>query len=200
MKNKSPQYENENDIQSPGSLYDLMPNDVHSREILKKRSHIIAEEVKTEEIKTQQHGCISINLGTNDKFGLSYTGVIEICPIQLITPIPQAAKIVMGITNWRGKIIAVISLAKLLWGNKDISLENGKLIIISNQNLIIALLVHDIIESFEYEHGTLSPPLPLKGIINPEYISGINQNCVAIINIETIFEKLRSDIIKWRTV
>ena len=159
-----------------------------------------ANKVITEEHKVQRQGCICVSLGTKDKFGIPYNGVVEVGTMQLITPIPHMPDIVAGITNWRGKIVTVINTAKLLWNENESYIGNGKLIFVCNQNILIAMFVNEVIKSMEYDEKKLDPPLPVRGVIKPDYIAGINDNSISILNIDTIFKKIQSDILSWRSV
>ena len=56
--------------------------------------------------------CVNFHLG-RDWFSLPLAQVREISPAGRIAPVPLAPPVVRGITNWRGRVITLIDVAKV---------------------------------------------------------------------------------------
>lgn len=77
-----------------------------------------------------------------EPFGISIGCVEAIEHITTITYVPKAKEHIAGLINIRGNIVPAIDMSKLLKLNKE--LARNKLILIRNNEQLIALMVDDV--------------------------------------------------------
>ena len=180
------------------SLYDLLPDDKQSRETLHHRTKYISTVKKTNDINKSLAGSVCIRLGKNNKYCIPFGDIVEVRENELIAPIPKVPHIIAGVINWRGKLLTVIDLGKFLSIKEDTSQATNGVIVVSDQNITLGLLANDIVGSQDYDIAALEPPLPMHGIVKPEYIIGLVKGKVAVLNTKNIFIDIQHEISKWR--
>lgn len=181
-------------------LYDLLPDDKKSDAILSMRAHMIAMKPEIFEDNVQQNSCICVRFGSDDIFAIPYHYAVEICRDQIITPVVHSPTFISGITNWRGKLITVINLAKLFGTNTQYNPTRSDTLIISNNEMIVALSVSHITESKEYNDSEMATSLPMKGTMKQEFITGIIEGVISVLNMQFVIEEIQAEINKWRNV
>ena len=117
-------------------------------------------------------------------FALSLSGALEVGHRPEITPLPNLPQWLLGISNIRGEIISLINLKIFLGIPSTGTKDEGRFIIIYNQNLKAGIIVDDIpgllaldridadIQNSPYRHGE---------ILN--YISGVSVSGDHLVNI-----------------
>lgn len=135
----------------------LFPQDETSLALMAKRTKDIAEKSDlrlTSSGSQTKDKYISLNLN-NDFYCISLDYVKEILKDVSITNIPGTPDFIEGIMNLRGDYITVINLKKFLGlPNSEIK-DTTPVIIISSNELLLALLVDKVNELFEFQEMPL---------------------------------------------
>jgi purine-binding chemotaxis protein CheW len=182
------------------SLYDLLPHDDIAHEIMKVRAHALATKPIEVEENINLNSCICVRLGSREVFGIPYHDAIEINRNQHITPIVHAPNFIAGITNWRGKVITAMNLAQLFGITSQDTTRESDVIIVSINSNIVALSISELIESKEYDSMNLKPSLPIKGGVKQEYVTGIIDGFISVLNMNKIFDDMLGEMNKWRVI
>ena len=180
------------------SLHDLMPSEQMDQETLIKRAKQFAHVKKVEDKSENIIGSVCVRLGHEDKYSIPFHDIVEVCSKESITAIPKVPAIISGVTNWRGKLLTVIDLGKFFAINAEGTQGNDSVIVVSGQGVMVGLLVKDVVGSQDYDLALLEPPLPMKGIVKPEYVIGLVGGVIAVLNIKHIFSDIQQEIKKWR--
>lgn len=127
----------------------------------------------------------------NDQhFGIKVENVIEVLPLQEITPVVHTPPFIKGVLNLRGQIICVLDLK--LFFNLDYNgfNDNSKIIFVNSEDKTAGLLV-DAINKIHIEQDPTLDTIPatvtgkmaelLSGVIN------VNRKPLMIINLENLF-------------
>lgn len=91
------------------------------------------------------------------RWGINIINTQEVIKIPDITPVHNAPEYVEGIINLRGRIVTVISLCKKLKIPTNGIDHESRIIIVSDADEYIGLLVDSISDVVEVEHGALTP-------------------------------------------
>ena len=66
----------------------------------------------------------------NHKFGIQLTRITEVLPVVKIQPVPELPELFSGIINYRGKIVPVVDLSRLIAGISTPHLMSSRIIIL----------------------------------------------------------------------
>ena len=122
----------------------------------------------------QQHGPLVVFGLDRRKYALRLTAVERIIRAVDVTPIPDAPRIICGVINMHGKVIAVVDLRRRLHlPDHDLS-PDDRMIIASTSGAPVALIVDQDIQVVEppdndyVESGSVMEGLDLDGIVRCE--------------------------------
>ena len=91
-------------------------------------------------------------------FGISVADVLELKRNMDITPVPKSSKIVRGVTNLRGQLVAAIDMRERLKLDTNVSKQESLSIILQCDSYLIAILVDDVGEILSLEADHFEPP------------------------------------------
>ena len=131
----------------------LFPDDENSRNIMEKRVMALADKSALRLATTElfsKNKYISINLN-NDYYCISLDYVKEVLKDTYVTNVPGTPDFIEGIMNLRGDYITVINLKKFLSLPSDGLSEKKPVVIISCNDLKLALLIDKINELFDFQ-------------------------------------------------
>ncbi|HCM88636.1 MULTISPECIES: chemotaxis protein CheW [Vagococcus] len=124
-------------------------------------------------------------------YGIRTENVGEIIKSTKIFQVPQAPKWVEGLINLRGTIVTLVNFSKFL-EEEDNKLHKN-IIVITNEEEKIGLLVEDIVGVFSIKTEEIQP-LETKNNENIEGIISIQDKLTNIIDIMTIFTENEGSI------
>jgi purine-binding chemotaxis protein CheW len=91
-------------------------------------------------------------------FGISVADVLELNRNMDITPVPKSPKIIRGVTNLRGQLVAAIDMHERLKLETTASKQESLSIILQCDGYLIAILVDDVGEILSLEAENFEPP------------------------------------------
>ena len=113
---------------------------------------------------------LSFALG-DEVYGLDIHKVVEIQRVRNITPIPGSPFFIRGVINLRGKVIPVVDLRlKLGIGEKDYDKNTCIIIINTEENSLIGLVVDTVLEVANLRANELLPSPEFGSSIKNEYL------------------------------
>lgn len=174
---------------------DLMPKTDSARKILLARATHFSQPPLKETPKIEMQSYIKVQLG-NEYYGIPYSDTKEVINHDSVTPIPNIPNYIAGVINHRGALITVIDLKRLFQlsdGSKEKS-NLSSIIIIADQTGPVGLLVDTILGNEIYDPKQLENPLPTDNRIKLQYIAGINNGFIAVINMPLILEDLHKQL------
>lgn len=164
----------------------LFPQDDTSKNLMRKRTKDIAEKASLRIAASDLHAknkYISFNLN-NDFYCISLDYVKEVLKDTTITNVPGTPDFIQGIMNLRGDYITVINLKKFLsLPETDTSVsDKNPVVIISANELKLALLIDKINELFEFQESDVENTS--ESYYTNEFI--YNQTLYTVLNVEQI--------------
>ena len=162
----------------------LFPSDDASLKLMKKRTCEIATKSGLRLASGELHAkskYISFNLN-KDSYCIPLDYVVEVLKDTNITNIPGTPDFIEGIMNLRGDYITVLNLKKFLNFGEEIVSDKKPVIIVSCNELKLALLIDKINELFDYnQDGVVKTD---EGYFSGEFIN--NETLYTILNIEKV--------------
>jgi purine-binding chemotaxis protein CheW len=131
----------------------------------------------------------------SELFALSTEMVSEVIEINNITPVPNTPPHILGVTNFRGNILPVIS-SKIKFGFTDVESENIAFVVlvleleIEKRKAKIGLVVDDVSDVFKISTSEINNVPASDSKFNPEYLEGAfkrKDKYVYILNAQKVF-------------
>jgi purine-binding chemotaxis protein CheW len=127
-----------------------------------------------------------------EEFGIEISSVLEISRLLEITYVPHAPDFVEGVVNLRGKVLAVVDLAKQFGlGEEKERPKSAKIMIVKIKEEIIGLIVDEVPEILRVSEKNIEPPPEIiQTQIKRDYIKGvvkIDQRLILLIDLDKVF-------------
>ena len=137
---------------------------------------------------------LSFNLG-KEIFAIKVQSVLEVLPVQTITPVPKTSTIVLGIINFRGEIVPVLDFKKKL-SIKPVAGSKHVIIVVEIElqpvNVLVGILVDGVNDVFEIALNDIKqiPDIGIK--FKAEFLSGIyktGEKFLSLLDIQKVFSR-----------
>ena len=155
------------------------------REVLKARAKTLAREPQRKE-RTQTDLEIVEFLLSYETYGIESSFVREVYPLTHITPLPGTPSFVLGIINVRGQILSVLDLRKFFDLPEKGLTDLNKVIIIQDEKMEFGILADVVTGIRKISLDTIQPALPTLTGIRAEYLKGITDERVVILEAKKI--------------
>ncbi len=121
-----------------------------------------------------------------ETYGIGAAFVREIFPLLEFTPLPGTPPFVLGIVNVRGQILSVVDLKKIFNLPEKGLGQLNKVIILRNERLEFGILADAILGARPIPKETIQAPPPTIVGIGAEYLLGVTEDRVIILDAEKI--------------
>jgi purine-binding chemotaxis protein CheW len=163
---------------------------LNRKKILKLRAEELAEEPKKDLVIEKGLEIVTFMLA-DEIYGIESSFVREVIHLKSVTQLPCTPSFVFGITNVRGKLVSIIDLKDLLElpvrGIKDLN----RVLIVQTKDLELGLLTDDIGGVKIILSHDLQPSLPALAGILSEYMQGITEQRLIVLDIKKILADTR---------
>lgn len=111
----------------------------------------------------------------DEEFGVEIGSVLEISRVLAITHIPEAPGFIEGVINLRGKVLAVVDLAKQFGLKEEKELpKTARIVVIEVRNITLGLIVDEVPEVISISEEKIEPtPEIIQSEVNRHYIKGV---------------------------
>jgi purine-binding chemotaxis protein CheW len=167
---------------------------VSNEDILEKLRQRNASQGQSGQRNEVRQRYLAFRLG-KEWFGLEVTQVREISRLEGVTRVPLTPPHVMGVTNLRGNITAVIDVRSVLNIETQPLTSSARVIVAANQGLEAGILAEQVSEVIEIARSQIEPPLLTLGHERGKYSSGVVQQqgdrMLVILNLNSILTDLK---------
>ncbi len=149
-------------------------------EILKKRAIHYARELSS---TGEQHTLKMLGFYLHpETYAIDYEYVKEVKTVHEVCTIPGTPDFIMGIINYRGKMLSVMNLKVFFGLNQKGLTEFNKLIILGKGNFQFGIMTDGIIGNTEIDElGLSNPPITVSGP-GAKFIKAVSQDGIIIID------------------
>jgi len=155
------------------------------KNILIKRARILAGEISAEEQRKEASQIVEFILA-GERYGIEAIYVREIFPLKDLTPIPCTPSFVAGVINVRHRIVSVIDIKKFFNLPESGITELNKVIILETDDMEVGILADSITGMAGIDINSLEALLPGLTDIGTEYLKGIAEGPLVILDGEKI--------------
>ncbi len=163
-----------------------MPTSAEDTKILEARAVMLAEKVVDAVSSVSSANFIRFRLDERNAFGVSYDYVKEVIQNFQVTPLPKLPAYIAGVTNYRGYLLTIVNLNAMFNIKRDDEKSSSYIIVVVNGMTSIGIMASFIDGSEYYNLATLDAPLPIDSTSKQDFIQGLHNGTVAILNIDKI--------------
>lgn len=165
--------------------WSLMPNTPEAQVILRKRAELIARAEGTLG-QAARETYIRFRLGPTELYGIAYRYMEELIHYANVARVPCSPAWVAGVTNYRGELLTVLDPKQFLRTEKGELGEHARILVLRADGVRAGLAVDEVEGEGEYASAALARPLASAGVSNPDYVQGIHEGRVTILNIAAL--------------
>jgi len=166
------------------------PSAEEKKRVLEARARVLAGETEDRTLTGDRFEIVEFLLAY-EKYGIATTFVREVYPLVELTPLPRTPAFVLGVANVRGHILSVMDIKKFFDLPEKGLTDLNKLIIVRVSDMELGILADDIHGVRSVASAALQPALPTMTGSRADYLRGLTEDSVAILDIERILADKR---------
>jgi purine-binding chemotaxis protein CheW len=155
------------------------------KKILKQRAMLLKIKPNNEEEFRDELAGIEFLLGDEHYF-IESTFVVEVAHLKELTPLPGTPSTILGIFNLRGKILAIISLKKLINLPEKTITNHNRIIILKYQDIELGILADEIAGTSSILKNKLQLNIPGISEKQNDFLMGISPEGLIVLNTEKL--------------
>jgi purine-binding chemotaxis protein CheW len=165
----------------------LMPQSAAEQQELQERANILARrDHSTTQQDIDRELFIRFRLGSAELYGIPYRYAKTVIPLQEVAIVPCTPAFIAGVINHNGKLLTIVD-PKYFFHTHGIAAGAQAWIIVVHWAGITLGILADTIEGDDYYvPSNLAPPLASDGVENMNYVKGIHNGRVIILNMEAL--------------
>ena len=155
------------------------------KEILRARAKLLAREIQSPDTEEE---CLEVAefLLAEERYAIEAAFVCEVYPLKELTPLPGTPPFISGITNVRGQILSVMDIKKFFdLPEKGITNLN-KIIVVRSDEMELCILADVMLGVRTIPLTEIQPSLPTLTGIREEFLRGITNERIIILDIKKI--------------
>ena len=161
----------------------LSPEEI--RRILENRARSIAHPQAEVETPTDILELLVFVLG-QERYGVETRHVLEVFPLQDLTPVPSTPAHVLGLVNHRGRILPVLDLRTLFGLGTNAASEKNQVVAVQTEQMIFGILVEAGLSVVRIPSVEMAPPPSSPPGESQAFIRAVTGTMVAVIDVETL--------------
>lgn len=158
-----------------------VPSAEEKKSILRARAKELAREAVKENPAEEPTEIVEFLLAY-ERYGVESSYVREIYSLKELTAVPCTPSFVLGIINVRGQILSVIDLKKFFDLPEKGLTDLNKIVIMRNDEMEFGILADFVLGVRSIPASQIQPSLPTLTGIREEYLKGITQERVVILD------------------
>jgi len=151
------------------------------RQKLRERARELAMEPVKDDKDQMVMEVIRFSMG-NEIYAVESAFVRDVAPLKDLTPLPGLPDFILGLINLRGEILSVVNL-KYFFNLPGTGLsELNKVIFLQNDQIEFGILADELLGRSSILSSSIQPLLTTVTGIGSEYLAGITQDRIIILN------------------
>lgn len=160
--------------------------------VLHERMQKLATVKQVDDEKDQQY--LRIQLGDEEQYGIPYHYLKEILSAEQFVGVPGITDHIVGVVNWRSKILSVLDLRKVFDIDHKITDTLAWVVVIASGNITMGIVADNIIGDESFLLDKLAEPLPSGKAMNTQYVLGIDKGAITVLNIEAVLAQYEANM------
>jgi purine-binding chemotaxis protein CheW len=122
----------------------------------------------------------------SERYAIETRHVTEVHPLHDLTPLPGTPAFVRGIVNLRGRILPVYDLKKFFDLPEEGLTDLHRIVEVRGRDLALGLLADMVVNVLVVPRRVLQPPLPTLSEIAADYVMGVSEARVIVLDVERV--------------
>ena len=165
-------------------------NAQEKKKILRERAKELAREPERKETAEDYLEVVEFLLA-HERYAVESASVREVYPLKELTPLPCTPLFVLGIINVRGEIKSVIDIKRFFDLPEEGLTDLNKVIIVQADEMELGILADALIGVRSIPLNEIQPSLPTLTGIREEYLRGVTNERLAILDVAKILSDER---------
>lgn len=167
------------------SAFSRMPVDPDVQRVLHERALVFAHDTANKDVAIRET-FLRVRLGPTEYYGISYACLEHIMKLTDMARIPCTPSVIAGVANYRGELLTLFDLKQLF--HTEVAEQEAEIMVVVVRvgKMRVGLLVDEVEWNDEFVVADLEPPMHTGGLYNLDYVQGIHQGHVTILNIEAL--------------
>lgn len=165
----------------------LMPQDAVSCRVLDERARAMAKPLNQEQHELRDQ-YLRFRLGAVERYGIPYACLEELLYVGNLAHVPCTPPFISGVVNHRGELLTILDLKQFFHLPAVAMSDEARIIVVRHEGMRTGLLVDGVDGNVAYQDAEVSPPLSSKGVSNLEYVLGIHDGRVALLNMKALLD------------
>ena len=159
----------------------LLPRDAGAREVLRRRAAELAQVEQSGET-AERVKFLRCRLGPAEWYGIPYRWLDEILHVNGIVAVPGTPTFIAGVINNHAELLTVLDPRYFFHTRACDRGKEARIVVVRGEGLRVGLLVDEIVGNEDYDPLGLDQAIASEGVAKPEYISGIHQGRVTMLD------------------
>jgi len=159
--------------------------DADNERILRERAQALARPPVSAPAPSTMLELLEFRLAS-ERYALEIRHVQDVHPLRDLTPLPCTPAFVLGIVNVRGRILPVLDLKKFFDLPERGLTDLHRIILVQGNDLDFGLLADVIVGVRSVPAGGLQPALPTHTGIRADYLKGIGDGGLVVLDLDRI--------------
>jgi purine-binding chemotaxis protein CheW len=159
--------------------------DADNERILRERAQALARPQSSAPAPSTMLELLEFRLAS-ERYALEIRHVQDVHPLRDLTPLPCTPPFVLGIVNVRGRILPVLDLKKFFELPEQGLTDLHRIILVQGNDLDFGLLADVIVGVRSVPAGALQPALPTLTGIRADYLKGIGEGGLVVLDLDRI--------------
>jgi purine-binding chemotaxis protein CheW len=164
--------------------------DGHVARILRERAARLARPDGQSQAPSDAVELLEFRLAV-ERYAVETRFVREVHPLRDLTPLPGTPAFVRGIVNLRGRILPVYDLKQFFALPEHGLTDLHRIIVVGGEDFEIGLLADVVTGVRLLPRSALSPPLPTLSAIAAEYLIGVSEERLVVLDLERLLSDPR---------
>lgn len=167
-----------------------MSADGHVARVLRERAARLARPAGATQAPSDAIELLEFRLAS-ERYAVETRFVLEVHPLRDLTPLPGTPPFVRGIVNLRGRILPVYDLKKFFALPEQGLTDLHRIVVVGAEDFEIGLLADVVTSVRTLSRSALSPPLPTLSAIAAEYLKGVSEERLVVLDLERLLSDPR---------
>jgi len=159
-------------------------SDEQKKKVLRERARALAQRV-TKESEEGFLEVLEFRLA-HESYALELRHIREVLPLRELTPLPGLPPFILGVIHLRGEVLSVMDLKRFFELPFKGLTDLNRVIILESRTMTFGVLADVIVGVRRLPHGLIQPTLPTLTGIRADYLKGVSEDGVIILNAERI--------------
>jgi purine-binding chemotaxis protein CheW len=156
-----------------------------SERILRARAEALARPVTPVAVFTDELEINVLSFG-DERYGIPTSHVLEVLALRDLTPVPCTPPFVLGILNYRGRILTVLDLRPLFELPGDGSTSGHRVVAVSAAGITFGIFAETASAPITLDAAELAPPPMTLPVDRQALIRGVTREMVSVLDLEAL--------------